>query len=301
MRNAAEDNILIMVQSDTVKKRIPYWIKSSFKHNALSVEVKNILKHNKLHTICQSGKCPNIWECFSEKTAAIMILGDICTRNCRFCSVDKGDPVQVELEESSKVAEFVHKLQLEYVVITSVTRDDLLDGGALHFYNTITEIRRINSQVKIEVLTPDFKGDRNSVRKVLEAKPEVYGHNIETVSRLYEKVRSQADYNRSLDILGTVKDFESDIYTKSGIMLGLGETKEEVLSVLDDLRQVSCDFVTIGQYLKPSKNAYEVQEFITPEIFKQYKVEAEKRGFLQVMTGPLVRSSYRAKDFFTKN
>ncbi len=258
---------------------------------------KEILEDLALNTICESASCPNRSECFSKKTATFLILGDICTRNCRFCGVKKGRPLPLDPTEPERVTEAARRLELKYLVITSVTRDDLSDGGAEYFAQTIKKAKKRMPEIKVEVLTPDFKGSEDSLRTVLLAKPEVFNHNIETIERLYPEVRPEANYQRSLKVLKFAK--EDDFITKSGIMLGLGEEKEEVISAMEDLREVGCDYLTIGQYLKPNKKALPVKRFVTPEEFEEYKEIGEGMGFRGIASGPFVRSSYKAEELIT--
>lgn len=252
-----------------------------------------------LNTVCEEARCPNISECFSKRTATFMILGDTCTRNCRFCAVKKGKPSGIDLNEPERIAEAVKRLGLKYAVITSVTRDDLDDGGAKVFAKTVFAIRGRAPNISVEVLIPDLKGNIESIRKVVEAGPDVINHNVETVPGLYKEVRSQADYRRSLSVLRMVKDFSIDkpIYTKSGLMVGLGERREDILIVLKDLRNVGCDFLSIGQYLCPSASYYPVKEYVSPDKFRYYKEQALKKGFLHVESAPYVRSSYCASEY----
>lgn len=250
-----------------------------------------------LKTVCQEARCPNISECYCQKTATFLILGDVCTRGCSFCAVKKGNPLPVDLEEPVRIAQAISKLGLRYAVITSVTRDDLIDGGAGAFVQTISVIRKQIRAIKIEVLIPDFQGSIEPLKKVIDAKPDVISHNLETVPRLYNQLRQGADYNRSLMLLQLVKNY-GNIYTKSGLMLGLGETSQEVLEVLRDLRNKQCDFLTLGQYLSPSKNHYPVKEYITPEQFAYYKEKALEMGFSNVASSPYARSSYLAGDSY---
>ena len=274
--------------------RLPQWLIKKSRDNSKLHAVKSILRENGLNTVCESARCPNIAECFSKPTATF-ILGDVCTRRCGFCSVEKGYPLQPSDDEPVKIAEVSAKLSLRHVVITSVTRDDLPDNGAGQFARTIDEVRRLNKGVTVEVLTPDFSGSVKSIRMVAEKKPEIYNHNIETVPRLYKKVRPQADYKRSLELLKLVKEFYPAIITKSGMMVGLGEEKGEVIGVMKELRNVGCDVLTIGQYLMPTKNNLPVIEYVEPEVFEFYKQEGEKIGFKSVESGPFVRSSYNAR------
>jgi lipoic acid synthetase len=260
-------------------------------------KTRNLLRKLDLHTVCEAAHCPNLWECFAESTATFMILGNICTRNCQFCSVAKGSPLPVDQKEPERIAQAVKKLGLKHVVITSVTRDDLPDGGASQFFSTIMEVRSINPDVVIEVLIPDFTGSREAIERVVEAKPDIIAHNLETVPFLYKKVRPGASYERSLGLLELVKILQPDIYTKSGLMLGLGEEEEEISRVMEDLRRINCDILTMGQYLQPSSSHLEVRRFIPPGEFEEYKKVAEKMRFLFVASGPFVRSSYRASEF----
>ncbi len=260
-------------------------------------KTRNILRRLDLHTVCEGARCPNLRECFSESTATFMILGKICTRNCRFCAVAKGSPLPVDQKEPKRIAQAVKKLGLKHVVITSVTRDDLPDRGASQFFSTVTEVRSINPDVIIEVLIPDFAGSKEGLNQVLEARPEIVGHNLETVPSLYRKVRPGASYERSLKLLELVKILQPDIYTKTGLMLGLGEEEQEILGVMENLRRIDCDILTMGQYLQPSSSHLEIRRFIPPSEFEEYKKIAEKIGFLFVASGPFVRSSYRASEF----
>ncbi len=277
---------------------LPDWIKvrASNLHNA-----KRILRDHRLSTVCEEARCPNKGYCFSKPTATFMILGDICTRNCGFCSVKSGRPHNLDIDEPDRIADAVYKMGLRYVVITSVSRDDLPDGGATQFAKTIIAIRNRIHNSKVEVLTPDFKGDINCLKVVLDAMPDVFNHNIETSKRLYYKVRPQADYDRSLKVLKNSKRIAPNIKTKSGLMLGLGETIDEVIDIFKDLREVGCDFLTIGQYLRPTKKNLPVVEYIRPEIFEELKERAIELGFEYVASGPLVRSSMNAEEMFNKN
>lgn len=260
-------------------------------------KTRNLLSRLDLHTVCEGARCPNLWECFAESTATFMILGKICTRNCKFCSVAKGSPLPVDRKEPKRIAQAVKKLDLKHVVITSVTRDDLPDRGAFQFFSTIMEVHSINPDVIIEVLIPDFAGNKEAIKQILKAGPDIIAHNLETVPSLYRKVRSGASYERSLKLLKLVKILQPDIYTKTGLMLGLGEEKQEILGVMEDLRKIDCDILTMGQYLRPSSSHLEVRRFIPPSEFEEYKKVAEKTGFLFVASGPFVRSSYRASEF----
>ncbi|WP_026478864.1 lipoyl synthase [Alkaliphilus transvaalensis] len=282
-------------------KRKPQWLRIKLKQDPNFGYVNNVLKKFSLNTVCEEANCPNRLECFNKKTATFMILGSQCSRNCRFCNVTHGELQAVDPNEPKKVAKAAQELGLRHVVITSVTRDDLPDGGAAHFAETVKAIRELDPSMVVEVLIPDLQGKEEAIRTVVEAKPEIINHNIETVPRLYEAVRPMAIYQRSLELLELVKEMDPTIYTKSGIMVGLGETYDEVISTLKDLREVSCDFLTIGQYLAPSKKHYPIVEYVTPEIFKQYKEVGEDLGFGYVASDPLVRSSYYAADALEKN
>lgn len=275
-------------------KRLPDWIRVRL--DGLH-ETKQILRSHGLATVCEEARCPNIGKCFSKPTATFMILGYNCTRNCGFCNVESSLPLPVDPNEPERVAMAAKEMGLRYVVITSVTRDDLPDGGASHFAETIRAIRRHIPNAGIEVLTPDFKGDVNALRVVLEARPDIFNHNIETVPRLYSEVRPQADYKRSLTVLKKAKEL-SEVKTKSGLMVGLGEEFDEVVAVMKDLKESGCDYLTIGQYLRPSKKNLPVREYIRPEVFDQYREEALRLGFKGVSSGPLVRSSMNAEEMF---
>lgn len=282
-------------------QRKPDWLKIRTKGGKNKAQVENILGKLSLNTVCKEANCPNLTECFNRKTATFMILGSVCTRNCIFCNVEKGYPQLVDTQEPTHVAQAVGELDLRHVVITSVTRDDLPDGGAGHFARVVEEIRKANKGVVIEVLIPDFKGELNALLKVVQACPEIINHNIETVPRLYSSVRPMALYERSLELLSRVKESNGGIMTKSGIMLGLGEQKEEVLEVFNDLRRVDCDILIVGQYLAPSAAHYEVKEYVHPDTFEEYKELALELGFKNVASGPLVRSSYLAEKLWKEN
>jgi lipoyl synthase len=258
------------------------------------------MRKSGLHTVCQEAGCPNVWECFSNQTATFMILGDQCTRNCRFCAVGHETVVPPDPKEPAKVAEAAESLGLQYVVITSVTRDDLNDGGADMFAETIKQLRKRISGVQIEVLIPDFQGDADALNRVVSAGPDVLNHNIETVPRRYPSVRPEADYQRSLALLQRVRKQAPFIPTKSGIMLGLGETEKEVLEVLGDLRHVDCRILTLGQYLQPSKDHIPINRFVRPGEFDDWRKTGLAMGFSEVASGPLVRSSYHARELFQR-
>lgn len=276
----------------------PPWLKKRIPPVQDLIRVKSILDEAELHTVCEEARCPNLGECFQKGTATILILGRICTRNCGFCAVEHEVPVTPDEAEPERVAQAVKKMGLQYVVITSVTRDDLLDGGASHFAKTIQAIRSLDRKIKVEVLIPDFRGDLSSLKTVLEEGPDVLNHNIETVPKLYPEVRPQADYKRSLDLLKKSKELYPHIFTKSGFMLGFGETEREVLDLLRDLREAGCDFLTIGQYLQPRPDRLPVVRYIPPEEFEEFKKIGEEMGFSSVASGPFVRSSFHASQMF---
>ncbi len=276
----------------------PPWLKKRIPPFQDLAKVKSILDETNLHTVCEEARCPNLGECFSKGTATFLILGRICTRNCNFCAVEHGRPLPPDEGEPKHVAQAVKKMGLQYVVITSVTRDDLPDGGASQFAKTIRAIRSLDQTIKVEVLIPDFRGDPFSLIKVLEESPDVLNHNIETVPRLYPRVRPQADYERSLNLLKRSKENYRYIFAKSGFMLGLGETGEEVIELLKGLRRVKCDFLTIGQYLQPRVDRLPVVRYVPPEEFEEYKKIGEEMGFKSVASGPFIRSSFHAAQMF---
>ncbi|HID04210.1 MAG TPA: lipoyl synthase [Aigarchaeota archaeon] len=280
--------------------RKPEWVKVRIPSGPVYNRVRHIVKKHRLHTVCEEALCPNVSECWGGGTATLMLMGDICTRVCRFCAVKTGNPGGVlEDDEPERVADAVSEMGISYVVLTSVCRDDLPDGGAEHFADTVRAIKRKAPQVIVEVLIPDFNASRDALAKVVEAKPEVIGHNVETVPRLTPLVRDRrASFEKSIHVLKLIKELDPTRYTKSSIMLGLGETQEEVISTLKALREASVDIVTLGQYLRPTLSHIPVREYIHPSVFEYYKQEAEKMGFLHVASGPLVRSSYRAGEFF---
>ncbi|RKY77591.1 lipoyl synthase [candidate division KSB1 bacterium] len=281
-------------------RRLPSWMKRKKTESEKVIAIKRIIKEKGLHSVCQSAGCPNISECFEKPTATFMILGNTCTRNCRFCGVPTGKPESLDELEPLHVAEAVKTLGLRHVVITSVTRDDLADGGAEHFYKTITEIKRLNPDSTTEALIPDFRGDSDSLRTVLSAGLDILNHNVETVPRLYPEVRPQADFQRSLNVLKNAKLLKPDILVKSGLMVGLGETEDELKDVFVSLTDSGCDILTIGQYLSPSVNHYPIAEFITPEKFKRYEILAKECGIKWVSSGPFVRSSYNAEELMNQ-
>jgi lipoic acid synthetase len=276
-------------------RRHPDWLKVKIGSGANYVRMKSLLRNAKLHTICEEAKCPNIAECFGSGTAVFLILGDICTRNCRYCNVKYGKPLSLNLDEPRDVAESVKKLDLKYVVITSVTRDDLQDGGASVFYKTVKEIKKLNKNCKVELLIPDFKGKMVSLKKIINAKPDVINHNIEVVKELFPEIRPQGSYETSLEILKNIKKIKSGVKTKSGFMVGLGETNEQILKTMKDLYKANVNFLTIGQYLQPSRDHAEIKRYYKPEEFEEFKKLALNIGFNHVESGPLVRSSYHAE------
>ncbi|MBI4853212.1 MAG: lipoyl synthase [Acidobacteria bacterium] len=275
----------------------PPWLKIRITGDANFQSVRHMVEDLSLHTVCQEARCPNIFECFSHRTATFMILGDICTRHCGFCAVSKGSPRLVDKEEPRHVAEAVKKLGLQHAVITSVNRDDLDDGGAEHFVETIKWVRKLNPECKVEVLIPDFQGKWNALDKLMQASPDVLNHNTETVPRLYRRVRPDANYQQTLELIRRAGTYRSSFYpvlTKSGIMCGLGETIEELKEAIEDLRNSDCDILTLGQYLRPTKSHLPVERFYSPEEFAELKEFGLSIGFRYVESGPLVRSSYHA-------
>ena len=278
----------------------PDWIRVKAPISIGYLKTKDLINKSKLNTVCESASCPNIGECWDKGHATVMILGDVCTRKCGFCNIKSGNPNAVDILEPKRLAIAISKLNLRHVVITSVDRDDLIDGGAIQFVNSIKEIRKIDPKITIEVLTPDFQRKIGALQKVINAKPDVFNHNLETINRLYKKVRRGADYKHSLNILKLAKEIDPLLFTKSGIMLGLGESTEEVESLLLDLRNSFVDFVTIGQYMQPTKGHLPVIKYVTPKDFYYLEKVAYKMGFLLVSSSPLTRSSYHADDDFEK-
>jgi lipoic acid synthetase len=276
----------------------PKWLRRQLPTGPDYEKVRGMIRGDRLHTVCQEAKCPNMWECFSQKTATFLILGSRCTRDCRFCSVLPGPLEPPDPGEPARVADVAHQMGLKYVVVTSVTRDDVSDGGASLFAQTIKEIRHRMADACVEVLIPDFQGNKDALKTVLLARPDVLNHNIETVPRLYPRVRPQAEYQRSLDILQWAYDYDSALPTKSGLMLGLGEKQQEVENTLEDLRAAHCRVLTLGQYLQPSKKHLPVDRFVPPEEFDEWRKKAIKIGFTEVASGPFVRSSYHAKELY---
>ena len=280
------------------RPRLPEWLRIKLPTSDTFARTRSLLDELKLHTVCDSARCPNHWECWSKGTATFMIAGDRCTRACGFCAVTTAKPLALEADEPARVAEATRRMRLRHVVVTAVARDDLPDGGAEHFRQTIEAVRAWNPGVVIEVLTPDFNDRDESIDAVLSANPHIFNHNLETVRRLTPGVRHRATYDRSLSVLGKVKARRGPgIYTKSGLMLGLGEREEELVQALEDLRRVGCDILTLGQYLQPTLKHLPVVEYIPPEKFAEYKEVAEKMGFRHVASGPMVRSSYHAEEF----
>ena len=280
------------------RPRLPEWLRTKLPTTQSFFQTRQLLGDLKLHTVCESAKCPNHWECWSKGTATFMIAGENCTRACGFCAVKTAKPLALEVDEPNRVAEATKRMKLKHVVITAVARDDLADGGAEHFRLTIEAVREANPGIVIEVLVPDFLDKADCIDVVLRANPEIYNHNLETVRRLTPSVRHRATYDRSLSVLKKVKDRRGNtIYTKSGIMLGLGETETELFEAMGDLRASGCDILTLGQYLQPTPKHLPVVEFVTPERFAQYGAVAEKLGFTHVASGPMVRSSYHADEF----
>jgi lipoic acid synthetase len=281
-------------------KKKPEWIRSKIVDTQVFFETKKVVNQNKLVTVCQEANCPNITECWSKKHATFMIMGDTCTRACAFCDVKTGKPIALDVFEPIKISNAVKALNLKHVVITSVDRDDLEDGGSNHFYKVVVATRKKNPGTSIEVLTPDFLRKGNSYKKILEADLDVFNHNIETVPRLYASVRPGARYFASLELLKNAKNFKKSVFTKSGIMVGLGESKEEIIQVMDDLRSAEVDFITIGQYLQPSAKHHPLNRYYHPDEFKQLEIIAKTKGFLLVSSSPLTRSSYHADEDFRK-
>jgi len=280
------------------RPRLPEWLRVRLPTSDTFARTRALLDELKLHTVCESAKCPNHWECWSKGTATFMIAGDRCTRACRFCAVATAKPFALEADEPARVAEATRRMGLNHVVITAVARDDLPDGGAEHFRRTIEAVRALNHGIVIEVLVPDFNDRDESIDTVLSANPQVFNHNLETVRRLTPSVRHRATYDRSLGVLRKVKAKRGDsVYTKSGLMLGLGEAEEELFQAMEDLRRVGCDILTLGQYLQPSPKHLPVVEFVPPGKFAEYKQVAERMCFVHVASGPLVRSSYHADEF----
>ena len=278
-----------------MRERLPEYLKRPIIDTGKTRTVRKILKTKCLNTVCENARCPNKNECYTKHTATFLIMGNNCTRNCKYCNITCAKPEKLDLDEPKRVANAVKSLELKYAVITSVTRDDIEDGGAEHFANCIYEIRNISPATKIEILTPDFKGNENSLKTIIKAHPDVFNHNIEAVRDIFKKVRPQGDYECSLNILKYVKE-NSDILTKSGLIIGLGETYNQIEDTLIDLKNAGCDILTIGQYIQPSKEHIEVSKYYGPEEYDKLRLLADKIGFKKHQIGPLVRSSYRAVD-----
>ncbi len=277
---------------------LPSWLTKKAPDPSVIDGMKVLFDGLSLHTVCEEAHCPNQGECFSKKTATFLIMGNICTRNCRFCAVGKGTPLPLDKDEPVNIAKAIERLGLRHVVVTSVTRDDLPDGGAEHFARVVNTVKQSCAQTDIELLVPDFQGSTGALKKVVASTPHVISHNLETVPRLYPEVRPKADYQRSLNLLGMVKSMDERIVTKSGLMLGLGERYDEVVMVMEDLKEVDCDILTLGQYLCPSPKHRKVSEYISPERFNEYKNVAERLGFRAIASSPFVRSSFNALGLF---
>lgn len=277
-------------------RRHPDWLKVKIGGGADFAKIKSMLRDAKLHTICEEARCPNIAECFGRGTAVFLILGNICTRNCKYCNVKHGVPLSLNLNEPKDVAESVKDLGLKYAVITSVTRDDLEDGGASVFYDTVKEIKKLNNSCKIEVLIPDFRGSEEALKKVADSKPDVVNHNIEVAEGLFPEIRPEGNYTVSLEVLKNIKKIDKNVRLKSGFMVGLGENKDQIVKTMQDLRDSDVDFLTIGQYLQPTRNHAEIKKYYTPKEFDEFKKTATDLGFKHVESGPLVRSSYHAEE-----
>jgi lipoic acid synthetase len=281
-----------------MKGRLPVWFKKHFPSPVVMAGMEQLLGNLRLHTICQSAQCPNIGDCFSKHTATFLILGDICTRNCTFCAVNKGIPQPPDADEPAHLAEAVAQLSLNHVVITSVTRDDLPDGGARQFARVISFLKKQSTSLTVEVLVPDFRGSYTALETVVFAHPEVIGHNIETVPRLYPEVRPLADFMSSIELLRRVKEMDAGIVTKSGLMVGLGESQDEIIKAMQDLRIARCDLLTIGQYLSPSVHHHPVVRFLNPEEFAELEEKGKEMGFSGLAAAPLVRSSFQAAELY---
>jgi lipoic acid synthetase len=287
-------SILDQKRDNSMPRRHPDWIKVKAPGNPNYLRLKRLIREKNLHTVCEEARCPNIGECWGNKTATFLILGDTCTRGCRFCAIDKGKPLALDPEEPRNVALTVKELELDHIVVTSVNRDDLADGGAAHFAQTVFWIKKLNPGIRVELLIPDFEGNLRAVETVVNSGIEILNHNIETVPRLYGKVRPGHSYACSLNILKAAKKLRRDMLTKSGFMVGVGEAYQEVMATLHDLKDHEVDIVTIGQYLQPSSRQLKVDRYVTPEEFAEFKINAERLGFRHVESGPLVRSSYHA-------
>ena len=283
-------------ERETLRPKLPEWLKVKAPGSPRYIELKQVMRSQSLHTVCEEAHCPNIGECWGRGTATFMILGDICTRSCRYCAVTSGRPAGLDLQEPARLAETVSEMGLDYCVITSVNRDDLPDGGAFIFASCIRKIREQAPSCRVEVLIPDFAGSWDALEKVLAAKPDVLNHNIESTRRIFPAVRPKGDYQLSLDLLAKSKELAPQIATKSGIIVGMGESSEEVLQTMEDLRAVGCDLLTIGQYLRPSRKHLPIDRFYTPSEFDHFREQGQDMGFKHVASGPLVRSSYHADE-----
>ena len=283
----------------TTTRRLPVWLKVKMPGGPNYSNLKKLMRQEGLHTVCEEARCPNIGECWERETATFMILGDTCTRACTYCAVKTGKPTGLDLEEPLRLAQTVEKLQLKYAVITSVNRDDLADGGAFIFSQCITQIKKRTPRCKVEVLTPDFQGDIKALKSVIDSGPDTFNHNIETVRRVFPRIRAKGDYDLSLDVLANAKLINPECVTKSGMMVGLGETFEEIIDTMMDWRRVICDLMTIGQYLRPSLKHSPISKWYTPQEFEELKDEGENLGFKHIASGPLVRSSYHADEQHT--
>ena len=283
----------------TTTRRLPVWLKVKMPGGPNYSNLKKLMRQEGLHTVCEEARCPNIGECWERETATFMILGDTCTRACTYCAVKTGKPTGLDLEEPLRLAQTVEKLQLKYAVITSVNRDDLADGGAFIFSQCITQIKKRTPRCKVEVLTPDFQGNIKALKSVIDSGPDTFNHNIETVRRVFPRIRAKGDYDLSLDVLANAKLINPECVTKSGMMVGLGETFEEIIDTMKDLRRVNCDLMTIGQYLRPSLKHSPISKWYTPQEFEELKDEGENLGFKHIASGPLVRSSYHADEQHT--
>ena len=283
----------------TTTRRLPVWLKVKMPGGPNYSNLKKLMRQEGLHTVCEEARCPNIGECWERETATFMILGDTCTRACTYCAVKTGKPTGLDLEEPLRLAQTVEKLQLKYAVITSVNRDDLADGGAFIFSQCITQIKKRTPRCKVEVLTPDFQGNIKALKSVIDSGPDTFNHNIETVRRVFPRIRAKGDYDLSLDVLANAKLINPECVTKSGMMVGLGETFEEIIDTMKDLRRVNCDLMTIGQYLRPSLKHSPISKWYTPQEFEELKYEGENLGFKHIASGPLVRSSYHADEQHT--
>ncbi len=293
---SAESDIVHSADAANRPLRRPEWLKVHLRTDGDFTELKTIMRQGHLHTVCEEARCPNIYDCWFHRTATFMILGSVCTRACRFCAVTAGKPTELDWEEPGRVANAVVQMALRHVVITSVARDDLEDGGASVFAACIHEVRKASPECAVEVLIPDFMGQREALQTVMDARPDILNHNIETVRRLSDRIRAKAKYERTLELLRRAREMQPTIPTKSSIMLGVGETWEEILSTMDDLREANVSIMTIGQYLQPSRRHLAVERYYTPEQFAELKQEGLRRGFDHVESGPLVRSSYHAHE-----